>query len=230
VCRVPFFPQRRVSMTAGIGTGCAYRGRRGMRRQLMMIAMGILVSTFATEVAWGQSYSSAGGSPTFAAPEPLELGFTDAANGNLHLEIPFGSFPQRPNGWPLDVKLVYDSGMEWVAACNGSCVWTRNTYAGTYDYGWRFGTSVGGSVWSALYCGRFSPHLCGYTFTDPIGTSRAFYFTATTCPGPNTYAADSSGYLLQPCGDTRTESPRITAPDGTIVYQTPTDSNGNVIY
>src|SRR5277367_1788292 len=59
--------------------------------------------------AEAQGYLTSTGTPPFSAPEPVEYGFTDTANGNLHLEIPLGSFPQRGSNQGLAVKLVYDS-------------------------------------------------------------------------------------------------------------------------
>src|SRR5436309_1811256 len=41
------------------------------------------------------NYVYSTGSPTFATSEPVENGFLDLSNGNLHVEIPLGSFPQR---------------------------------------------------------------------------------------------------------------------------------------
>lgn len=40
-------------------------------------------------------YTTATGMPSFTTALPVEMGFTNVANGNLHLEIPLGSFPQR---------------------------------------------------------------------------------------------------------------------------------------
>jgi hypothetical protein len=40
-------------------------------------------------------YSVQIGRPTFTTPSPVEMGFVNLANGNLHLEIPLGSFRER---------------------------------------------------------------------------------------------------------------------------------------
>jgi RHS repeat-associated protein len=209
------------------GMRCDSNERTGQSHCLIFAVLaGILSLVFSSSVARAQSYSDVGGLPPFSAPEPVELGFTDAANGNLHLEIPLGSFPQRPNNRPFTAKFVYDSSMLWVQACNGSCVWSTGTVT------WRYVSSGGVAAWSAFYCNLST--LCGYTFTDPIGTSRHFFFTSTTCPGSNTYASDSSGYMLEPCGGGGV-SPEVFAPDGTIIYNGDTnayvseDSNGNMI-
>src|SRR5262245_28094350 len=46
------------------------------------------------------------GQPTFTVAEPVPMGFVNVANGNLHIEIPFASIPQR-GGQPLVAKMVY---------------------------------------------------------------------------------------------------------------------------
>src|SRR5256885_138502 len=49
------------------------------------------------------------GAPVSVTPHPVELGFVNVGNGNLHLEVPVGSFPQRGSTAPLTLKFVYDS-------------------------------------------------------------------------------------------------------------------------
>jgi hypothetical protein len=53
-------------------------------------------------------YTTAAGTPTFTTALPVEMGFTNVANGNLHIEIPLASFPQR-GGLTYNARLVYDS-------------------------------------------------------------------------------------------------------------------------
>ncbi len=48
------------------------------------------------------------GMPSFAPLQTVDSGYVNIPNGNLHLEVPIGSFIQR-GGKSLDVKLVYDS-------------------------------------------------------------------------------------------------------------------------
>jgi YD repeat-containing protein len=56
------------------------------------------------------------GVPTFSTADNLPggLGFVNVANGNLHLEIPLGTYPQRGRRAPYTAKLVYDS-RQWFA-------------------------------------------------------------------------------------------------------------------
>lgn len=178
-----------------------------------------------------QGYLGAGGTPSFIAPQPVELGFTDASNGNLHLDIPFGSFTQRASTVPVTIGEDYNSSMVWTISCGGSsCSWGP---ANTTDWaGWGLIVSPGGWSWSAFYCGGVT-NLCGYIFQGPEGTNHAFYFTTTTCPGPNVYASDSSGYMLEPCGGLN-NWPAVYAPDGSLVYGGSggpfgEDTNGNFL-
>jgi RHS repeat-associated protein len=182
---------------------------------------GVLV-LFAPVAARAQSYLAASGTPTFVAPEPVEQGFTDNANGNLHLEFGFGSYPQRATSQLLPVKYVYDSNMVWNIGCNTSCNWAPSNYN---SYGWRLSTNTG--TLSGTNCGT---QCTEWIFTDSAGTSRYFPVSTGTCPVPNSYASDSSGYMLNLC------QTGIYAPDGSLVYsatyeQTASpgaeDSNGN---
>jgi RHS repeat-associated protein len=197
---------------------------RSQRRSLVLI--GVALCCVLAKSARAQDYLEASGSPTFSAPEPVELGFTDSANGNLHIEVPFGSYPQRGSKQPLTVKEVYDSTGVWTVFCgSASCQWSPLYGTGTE---FRFITSAAGSTVTGFYCGQLDMNLCGYIFTSPIGTQRYFYFTSSSCPVPNVHAADSSGYMVVPCG------PNVYAPDGTLVYEQGSgiaaeDSNGNYV-
>ncbi|HEV2990931.1 MAG TPA: hypothetical protein VG759_21005, partial [Candidatus Angelobacter sp.] len=53
-------------------------------------------------------YADRIGMPDFALQHPVEMGFVNLANGNLHLDIPMASFPQR-GGSSISLKLTYDS-------------------------------------------------------------------------------------------------------------------------
>jgi hypothetical protein len=50
------------------------------------------------------------GVPTFTTALPVENGIIQLGMGDLHLEIPLGSFPQR-NGKKFTVSLMYDSNI-----------------------------------------------------------------------------------------------------------------------
>ena len=65
-----------------------------------------------------------------SAADPFELGFVNVANGNLHIEIPLASFPQRGSAPTLTYKLVYDSRI-WQPVDTGSAyVWQPTAIPG----------------------------------------------------------------------------------------------------
>jgi hypothetical protein len=149
-----------------------------------------------------QTYLNATGSPTFNTPAELEMGFVNLGNGNLHLEIPFKSFPQR-GAIPLNVGMVYDSRIWQIV--NGA--WQPANVPNSMA-GWRFATSVDpGTVTETI-----SSSNCGggtlttwqhFIWTDPSGTQREFPITTSqnTCTGQNVssgnaFAGDSSGYHM----------------------------------
>ena len=69
---------------------------------------GILLVIFSPVTMPAQDYLAQPGIPSFTTSEPVEAGFINLANGNLHLEIPLASYPQRGSlGYSL--VAVYDS-------------------------------------------------------------------------------------------------------------------------
>src|SRR4051812_36646010 len=93
--------------------------RRGF--DLILTAAVVFYST-STARAQYPNYVLETGSPTFSVKEPIPNGFVNAANGNLHIEIPLVSLPQR-GGQAYVAKLVYDSRI-WKPVSNGAAtVW-----------------------------------------------------------------------------------------------------------
>src|ERR1700730_15342094 len=81
--------------------------------------------------AQAQNYLTSTGAPPFSAPEPVDYGFTDLSTGNLHIEIPLGSYPQRGTDQPSTVRYVYDSNKLWSTAVVGTAwTWTPDPKAG----------------------------------------------------------------------------------------------------
>src|SRR2546427_9537946 len=112
--------------------------------------------------AQAQNYLTSTGTPPFSAPELVEYGFTDAANGNLHLEIPAGSYPQRGTQQPQLVRLVYDSNKLWGTAIVGTALtWTPDPEAN-----FKLAPGVGGTMYMVNSSG------CNETWlwTEPSGT------------------------------------------------------------
>jgi RHS repeat-associated protein len=180
-------------------------------------------------------YTTAAGTPTFTTALPVEMGFTNVANGNLHIEIPLASFPQR-GGLTYNARLVYDS-LIWTIKSNQ---WSPTNIPNSMG-GWRLIT--GGEPGAVTFVTGSSacdtpPPITTRTFHDdfvwtaPDGTSHRFpIFTQqdrTICaedfPSDTELADDSSGYTMSVTNYT---SAKVFAPDGTQVFPTVMDTNGN---
>jgi len=196
-----------------------------------------------------QNYLGQTGAPTFTTALPVELGFLNAANGNLHLTVPLGSFPQRGRAQYV-AGLVYDSSI-WL---NTGASWQPTNVANSWG-GWRLLTSA--DPGSTSFFGI--SHLCdtpppyhsfttygGFNWTSADGTHHYFPGIRTErdplicdlgdTPSGDAYATDSSGYHMYVTNYYTVSA--IYAPNGTQVYPNvkdtsgnyfSTDSNGNVI-
>ena len=114
----------------------------------ILIMLTWIVSTVAlTARCQDIDYLNSIGVPTFATNLPVENGFVNAATGDLHLEVPLGSFPQR-GGRQFKASLMYDSniwfgtpGQPWfpgnVPMAGSSPQGDSNSWGG-----WRFVTSA----------------------------------------------------------------------------------------
>jgi RHS repeat-associated protein len=182
----------------------------------------------------GQNYLTSTGTPAFSAPDSTTFGFVDASNGNLHLEIPLGSYPQRGTDQPLRALFVYDANKLWTATFTGSGeAWTPDLYGG-------WGGLQGGPQ---LLTGTFGGVVDGnnvfcpvdYSYIEPSGTQHLFpplsLGDACGAGTADIFAADSSGYHLYVNCSTSTCTNNVYAPDGTMVYgdTTTKDPNGNYI-
>ncbi len=187
---------------------------------------------------------------------PVQNGYVDLANGDLHLDIPLASLPQRGGG-QLRVALIYDSAI-WTQG--NSLGWTSPFLNGyPWDFGWRVVTSAdpGGvqfSVSSSNYCPQ--DHTYGtYTFTNyswMAGDGSVYSFpglltqrgiTNKCGTHPSSWgggiANNASGYsiLVEPTGTTvHSGSGKVVySNDSTVVpsasgsYPASMDSNGNYI-
>lgn len=186
------------------------------------VLLGVCLVMLTMHTTHAQSYGTASGMPPFVAPEPVDLGFTDAANGNLHLEISLGSYPQRASKQPLDIKYIYDSNSIWTVACGQfSCSWWSPYQTTTVR---RLSTALVSEL-AGINCG--SNGACPEAvYQDQWGTSRFFPLQNTTCPIPTVHASDSSGYLVDWCNG------KVYSPDGTLVESAGEafkDTNGNSI-
>jgi RHS repeat-associated protein len=193
--------------------------------------------------AKAQSYLQSIGVPPFTAQLPVENGFINAANGNLHLEIPLGSFPQR-TGAPDKIVLMYDSTI-WLPVY--PFFWRPINVTNSWG-GWRIVTSREGGFFDSGetdsgYCpAADNPYWAEYSpwiWTAPDGTQHSFDADTkapiypTWCPGTGTpnssaYASDGSGFYIS---ITNYTTATVYAPDGTKIgggYASE-DSNGNYI-
>src|SRR5579859_2990483 len=198
---------------------------------LLLLTVGVFVGP-----SRAQNYLTQTGLPTFTTAQPVELGFINFANGNLHLEIPLGSFPER-GSVPFTAVLAYDSRI-WQQA---GTTWQPTNVVNSQG-GWRYldqGVAGGVGPLSTQTFTRGNPPVCQYMvisnfqWTTPDGTKRVFPITTQEeisgdgCPDrPNTngYANDSSGFRMYITGYINAT---IYAPDGTQVYPNVKDVNGN---
>jgi RHS repeat-associated protein len=188
--------------------------------------------------AGAQSYLTSTGTPSFAAPEPVELGSIDASNGNLHLSIPLGSYPQRGTSQPETISLEYDSSI-WIPYVSGTTTeWEPKNGPGSHLVpGWYYSFEAGGSTSGSLEPLITQGCWTDYSWIDQGGTAHEFHLNVggTGCVQTGDgFATDSSGYHLY----LTSSDSLIYAPDGTLVYSAMTrdpqgrtilakDSNGN---
>jgi len=215
-----------------------------MRFQFLQVVF-VLGLFGASVTAKAQTYLQNVGVPPFTTKLPVENGFINAANGNLHLEIPLGSFPQR-GGPPDKIVLMYDSAF-WSYKANGYWQSTNisdpNPYAPVWG-GWRIVTSrdPGHTTYSEYDYGncryasdytyaRYSPWYYvapdGTQHTFPVTTLMPFYPGHCGNSGTPTaagYANDGSGFYIS---ITNYTNAIVYAPDGTSLVGNSKDTNGN---
>jgi RHS repeat-associated protein len=206
-------------------------------------------------VTIAQDYVMANQASFPTAPEAGDLGYVDTSNGDLHIEIPLGSFPQRGSSTPLQLKIVYDSAF-WIP---------NSSYLEWTDTGVPPGAATTGG-WHemipgpTLYAISYTMHSSGsctqfvnFSYEEARGSGITHYFPISiydygTCSPKNlsgsAYATDSSGYFMSVSNDGALI--QVYAPDGTLadsmtnlvgssmcntsnICQGPEDSNGNFI-
>jgi RHS repeat-associated protein len=218
-------------MMKSAGTrSCAIR----LERKLGQLALGFALHTLIAAVCvvgplgallQGQSYLTSTGIASFAAPYPAEMGTVDAASGNLHLEIPLGSFPQRGQNGALVPKLLYDSHIWMVPTDGASAVWTtQGAFYGLAFDTWSF--DEGGAI-GVYLLDQGGPNGCDddEMLWSNSGVQHYFNIPGTLingdqCSGGTAYAADSSGFQLRQTawGGGLDATISVFAPDGTEVY------------
>ncbi len=193
------------------------------------------------------------GVPWYTIPLPIPNGFVDVVTGNVHIEIPPGSMPQR-NGDPIVSKITYDTtsytysfglwnanGPGWRSAVGSSHTVLNAGAPGSGQTCTSFGlnTYPNGSVttWSGFWFQDINgtTHLLDpYYYTrqvncyDNFGHFFGNSMDVTSISGPD---QDSIGYTFQISNYNQITS--VHAADGTIVLGGPSnglpvDTNGNV--
>ncbi|WP_263418904.1 RHS repeat-associated core domain-containing protein [Terriglobus albidus] len=200
--------------------------------------------------SFAQDYIYAIGNPAFAVDIPVENGFINITNGNLHMEFPLATHKQR-GALQLNERLVYDSRI-WRILPPGS-----NPYYGFFPSnipnapdlqgGWRLVTGAETGTLTYTLASPSTSYACAggmggaqtttvynVSWSDPSGTVRDFGSaraiiqddcagTYMDTIGPN-YASDASGYLLKTDAN---GNPLILDNNGNQVYPKVIDRFGN---
>ncbi|HJX84239.1 MAG TPA: hypothetical protein VJ723_07850, partial [Candidatus Angelobacter sp.] len=75
------------------------------------------------------------GLPNFAVPHPVEMGFVNLPNGNLHLDFPMGPSIIQRGGKSISLKLTYDSRIYSLGWISGFGLYPYNVVGS--DGGWK---------------------------------------------------------------------------------------------
>lgn len=208
------------------------------------IAVALLCLAFvlsATKQLRAQNYVYATGNPTFSTQIPIENGFINVNNGEIHIEIPLAQNAQRGKV-QLDERLIYDSRI-WKIIQNGGYSWSPTNVENSMG-GWRFSAGFTEAPTYQFYyseygsCGAGQEQLPtqesfqSFAWTDLQGTQHVFplviYQQLPLYPcAPNqtpssasSNALDGSGYSIK-----ATYDPSFGGLD-TVVY----DKQGNEVY
>ena len=76
-------------------TGGSDDVRTSRTKSLLMILAASLFFVSLPSSVRAQNYLAQTGSPTFTTAEPVDLGFVNAGNGNVHIEIPVVAIRSR---------------------------------------------------------------------------------------------------------------------------------------
>jgi len=216
------------------------KGQQNKAKSILTVviaaALALLAFCFGRPAAAQTDYTENLGAPTFATMDQVELGLVNFANGNLHMEIPIASFPQRGRK-PLSYKLVYDSRI-W--SVNNYNQWEPTALFGSKWVGWRLVTSNDhgglGDVSNTTLC-TVGGHVVGdvivsdFNFQAPDGS--VHYFNAANLQFSNNCggtvnlctagsANNGTGYFMfdntqTSCAGKWGTGPTVLAPDGTEV-------------
>lgn len=224
-----------------------------IRSPWRLLVCTVIVSALLTtlsETVFAQDYLYATGSPSFATTYPVENGFINISNGNLHFEIAMGTYKQRGAQLAVTPRLVYDSRI-WKIVKNGSNYSWQPTNVPNGMDGWRYVSGAENSSVSTKLIQSISNYCAtpgggdgyenivtyAYMFTEPEGTRHDLNATIvdvdTNCYEPRYsetinpgFAVDASGYHL---GEDGNGNPVVWDKNGIQVYPQIKDGNGNVL-
>ena len=197
-----------------------------------------LVALCAALSAGAQTSLTSVGSPQNTALFPVEHGFVNLGNGQLHIEIPIANSPQRGD-LSLPTALVYDSGIWQIGNSASGYAWEPVSGGWSLVYGANYGANA---VINSIPCpGNASETIYTYTaiqWTDIHGTQHTFPFKtirADNCsdssypdtPTAKGYATDASGYYA---AITSYDELSVWDPAGTLVVSTVAPSVGSSDY
>jgi hypothetical protein len=220
------------------------------KKRFAFVCLLLALVPFATAQESGD-YLQATGFPAFGVTVPVELGYIDLANGNLHLEIPIAAPPQR-GLLKYNARFVYDSRIWQPVVSNGNTVWAAPTAGsmqspGAYSSLSLFtdtdqlsasGTSgrLGWTDWSSVQTCNGTNYYTASQFSATYGPTTRYFdvpisSVANSCenwPTTNSgYATDGSGYQMYvTMTSSTTWDATLYAPDGTDVWNS-RDTNGN---
>jgi len=226
---------------------CFYTIRgRGWKPLLLLVILGWILGPNVASV-WGQATDPLDSIvvPTFPTTIPVEMGYINPANGNLHLEIPLGSFTER-GGHQVKFSYNYDSGFWYPNGHGAGSLWGGAPYPlaqlistsnrhGSVDYVQQDqGTpcSLDGIYKYSYYNNWVYVDANGGVHSFPIRTVQGWVslcgdWTSMNQPNGDSIASDASGYHMYVTSFT---SAAVYAPDGTLVVggtEYNLDSNGN---
>lgn len=205
--------------------------------------------------AVAQDYIYATGNTPFGVNIPVENGFINIANGNLHLEFPLATHKQR-GALQLNERLVYDSRIWRILPPSSSTLYYGffpSNIPNTPDTqgGWRFvaGNEIGTISYPSLvsssnsYCsqpaggdGSYQQTVMSLAWSDPAGTVHPFNAFLTevidNCGWYTNYSQTiSPGYASDASGyyihGDSSGNPIVVDNNGTQVYPQVIDRFGN---
>jgi RHS repeat-associated protein len=220
---------------------------------LAKIVCGLASLCVVTLPSAAQDYVYAAGNPSYSTQIPIENGFIDLDNGNLHFELSLSSHPQRGK-LALNERLVYDSRI-WKIVSNNGQSWQPTNIPNSMG-GWRFTTGLETGTVSFTSVEQDSTDVVScqvghrqeqditeswntnnqFVWADSQGTPHMFSFetiepilvcssdTSHNVATGSGYAVDGSGYFATVSGYAN-----LTVYDtsGNQVYPVVQDTNGN---